>query len=53
MKIDIINKPDITGKSPQDALSELSKKLGDTMELVVRLNNEVEDMKAEIRRIKR
>ena len=53
MKISHVNLPDISGKPTQRALEILCQKLSDTMKLVIKLNNQVEDLKDEIASLKR
>jgi hypothetical protein len=36
------------GKSPAEFLKEVEQKLGDTMQLVMKLNNEIESLKARV-----
>lgn len=48
MRIDYVNRPDISGKPTEQALQILSDKLGDTMIKVMELNNAIEDLKTQI-----
>jgi hypothetical protein len=48
MRIDYVNRPDISGKPTEQALQILSDKLGDTMVKVMELNNAIEDLKTKI-----
>jgi len=50
MRIDIVNMPNIQGKSPQEALKMLYDHCYDTAMQVMRLNNELEDLKQKFAR---
>lgn len=52
MRIDYVNGPDVTNKTPQQAIEILARTLHDTMVQVMRLSNELEDAKQEIERLK-
>jgi hypothetical protein len=48
VRIDTVQLPSMEGKSPAEFLKEVEQKLGDTMQLVMKLNNEIESLKARV-----
>jgi len=51
MRIDIVNMPNIQGKLPQEALKILYDHCYDTAMQVMRLSNELEDLKQKVARL--
>jgi len=51
MRIDYVNGPDISGKTPVQALEILARSCHDQAVQIMRLNNELEDLKDEVRRL--
>ena len=52
MRINQINMPNIQGKSPQDAIKILYDHCHETAIQIMRLSNDIEDLKEEIEQIK-
>ena len=53
MKIDYVNLPNMQGKDPLTALKDLHRHCAETAQLVMKLNNEVEELKSKIRDLER
>lgn len=53
MRIDHVRGPDISGKNPQQAVEVLAKTVHDCMVQIMRLSNEIEDLKEEVERLQR
>jgi len=53
MRIDSVSMPDIRGKTPEQALKALYDHCHETAVQVMRLNNELEDLKEKVVKLER
>jgi hypothetical protein len=53
MRIDSVSTPDIRGMNPEQALKALCKHCHETAVQVMRLNNELEDLKEKVAKLER